>query len=130
MFIDIMGAKYPPPMGPILESSVAGEKRVLDLGAGNGAWYVPLDRFNRGRPQMTNPFTFTRLRDVCRDWPLCDALAVDLVPLKECVPHLWLTGFLRPLLTHPRSVTHLPPNFRCVQTRCHSTPGNNWSSQE
>jgi hypothetical protein len=54
MFIDIMGAKYPPPMGPILESNTAGEKRVLDLGAGNGAWYVPLDRFSRGRPEITH----------------------------------------------------------------------------
>ncbi|RXW19328.1 hypothetical protein EST38_g6524 [Candolleomyces aberdarensis] len=42
MFIDIMGAKYPPPMGPILESSIAGEKKVLDLGAGNGACVVNL----------------------------------------------------------------------------------------
>lgn len=40
MFIEIMGAKYPPEMERVLQSTIAGEKRVLDLGCGNGDWCV------------------------------------------------------------------------------------------
>jgi predicted TPR repeat methyltransferase len=38
MFIEIMGAKYPPDMREIMNSVIPGEKKVLDLGCGNGAW--------------------------------------------------------------------------------------------
>lgn len=38
MFINIMGAKYPPQMRSVMESTIPGEKKVLDLGCGNGAW--------------------------------------------------------------------------------------------
>ncbi|KAJ2931107.1 hypothetical protein H1R20_g5984, partial [Candolleomyces eurysporus] len=62
MFIGVMGGKYPPPMGPILQGSTTqGEKRVLDLGAGSGCW----------------------IKDVATDFPLSDCVAVDLAPLSE-----------------------------------------------
>ncbi|RXW17228.1 hypothetical protein EST38_g8626 [Candolleomyces aberdarensis] len=62
MFIGVMGGKYPPPMGPILQNSTTqGEKRVLDLGAGSGCW----------------------IKDVATDFPLSDCVAVDLAPLSE-----------------------------------------------
>ncbi|RXW21693.1 hypothetical protein EST38_g4160 [Candolleomyces aberdarensis] len=61
MFIAVMGGKYPPPMGAVLASTVPGEKAVLDLGAGSGCW----------------------IKDVARDFPLCEAVAVDLVPLSD-----------------------------------------------
>jgi hypothetical protein len=40
MNIDMIGAKYPPLMGPVLQSTIPGEKKVLDLGCGSGAWWV------------------------------------------------------------------------------------------
>ncbi|KAJ2920118.1 hypothetical protein MD484_g263, partial [Candolleomyces efflorescens] len=61
MFIAVMGGKYPPMMGSVLASTVPGEKAVLDLGAGSGCW----------------------IKDVARDFPLCEAVAVDLVPLSD-----------------------------------------------
>jgi tRNA1(Val) A37 N6-methylase TrmN6 len=38
MLISIMRAKYPPGMERVLASTIPGEKRVLDLGCGNGEW--------------------------------------------------------------------------------------------
>ncbi|EAU92569.1 hypothetical protein CC1G_06580 [Coprinopsis cinerea okayama7 len=66
----IMG-KYPPPLPYILQSNTPGEKAVLDLGCGNGDWII----------------------SVARDFPNCDAVAVDLVPIGDA--------------------SDLPPNIRC-----------------
>jgi len=75
-----MGAKYPPPMGPILASTTPNEKRVLDLGCGNGAWYDRSQWFTW--PKLTVSI-LCRIKDVARDFPFCEAVAVDLVPLEE-----------------------------------------------
>ncbi|KAF6754309.1 S-adenosyl-L-methionine-dependent methyltransferase [Ephemerocybe angulata] len=68
MFIEMQGGKwYPPAMERVMKSNIQGEKRVLDLGCGNGAWYVLIDR----------------ARDVGLHFPLCDVLAIDLIPIKD-----------------------------------------------
>lgn len=58
----LMG-KYPPPFGDIMrDEGPGGEiKRCLDLGCGNGAWIM----------------------DVANDFPHCEAVAVDLVPMQS-----------------------------------------------
>ncbi|KAJ3549831.1 hypothetical protein NMY22_g744 [Coprinellus aureogranulatus] len=61
MHIEMIGAKYPPPMGPVMQSTIPGDKKVLDLGCGSGAW----------------------IRDVARDFPLCEVVGVDLVPIRD-----------------------------------------------
>lgn len=38
MHIEMIGAKYPPPMEHVMRSTIPGEKKVLDLGCGSGAW--------------------------------------------------------------------------------------------
>ncbi|TEB26001.1 S-adenosyl-L-methionine-dependent methyltransferase [Coprinellus micaceus] len=61
MLISIMRAKYPPFMERVLASTIPGEKRVLDLGCGNGEW----------------------ISDVARDFPFCECVAIDLVPIRD-----------------------------------------------
>ncbi|KAK7465267.1 hypothetical protein VKT23_005246 [Stygiomarasmius scandens] len=61
MFNEIMG-KYHPKMAEIMADDVPGEsKAVLDLGCGSGMWIM----------------------DVARDFPNCNAVAVDLVPMQS-----------------------------------------------
>ncbi|KAF6754291.1 S-adenosyl-L-methionine-dependent methyltransferase [Ephemerocybe angulata] len=65
MLVDIFGAKYPPPMGVALrQGHYEPTKKVLDLGCGSGAW----------------------VKDVCRDFPYCEAIGVDLVPIDDSDP--------------------------------------------
>ncbi|ETW86799.1 hypothetical protein HETIRDRAFT_153621 [Heterobasidion irregulare TC 32-1] len=60
MFKVVMG-KYPPPLVEILSEVIPGEpKACLDLGCGSGSWIM----------------------DVARDFPNCQAVAVDLVPMQ------------------------------------------------
>ncbi|KAG6911375.1 hypothetical protein DXG01_001046 [Tephrocybe rancida] len=61
MFKECMG-NYPPPMLGIMADDVPGEtKACLDLGCGSGSWIL----------------------DVARDFPHCQAVAVDLVPMQS-----------------------------------------------
>ncbi|VDB91586.1 unnamed protein product [Peniophora sp. CBMAI 1063] len=61
LFQRLMG-KYPPPMPTILAEDVsAGPKRVLDLGCGSGTWAL----------------------EVAREFPHCEIVAVDLVPMQN-----------------------------------------------
>jgi len=60
MLKKIMGA-YPQPMAEVMADDTPGEtKFVLDLGCGSGSWIL----------------------DVARDFPHCQAVAVDLVPMQ------------------------------------------------
>ncbi|KZT72959.1 hypothetical protein DAEQUDRAFT_722595 [Daedalea quercina L-15889] len=60
IFIEVMG-KYPPPLPQILADDTPGEpKTCLDLGCGSGSWIL----------------------DVSRDFPHCNTVAVDLVPMQ------------------------------------------------
>ncbi|KAG6842410.1 hypothetical protein C0991_007540 [Blastosporella zonata] len=61
MFKECLG-NYPHPMSEIMADDVPGEiKAVLDLGCGSGGWIL----------------------DVARDFPHCQAVAVDLVPMQS-----------------------------------------------
>ncbi|KAI0308063.1 S-adenosyl-L-methionine-dependent methyltransferase [Multifurca ochricompacta] len=61
MFKKIMGA-YPPSMAEVMADDTSGEiKSVLDLGCGSGNWIM----------------------EVARDFPHCQAVAVDLVPMQS-----------------------------------------------
>ncbi|KAI9511740.1 S-adenosyl-L-methionine-dependent methyltransferase [Russula earlei] len=61
MFKRIMGA-YVPPMAEVMADDTPGQvKAVLDLGCGSGSWIM----------------------DVARDFPHCQAVAVDLVPMQS-----------------------------------------------
>ncbi|KAF8641132.1 hypothetical protein AX17_000774 [Amanita inopinata Kibby_2008] len=62
LFTEIMG-KYPPPLHQVMEDEGPGgeTKRCLDLGCGNGNWII----------------------DLARDFPHCEAVAVDLVPMES-----------------------------------------------
>lgn len=54
--------KYPPPLDEVLRDNIPGEpKRCLDLGCGSGSWVI----------------------EVARDYPGCQCLAVDLVPMQN-----------------------------------------------
>jgi len=59
---DVMG-KYVPPFHEVMqdEGPLGETKRCLDLGCGSGAWIM----------------------DVARDFPHCEAVAVDLVPMQS-----------------------------------------------
>ncbi|KAI0323106.1 hypothetical protein OF83DRAFT_1048220 [Amylostereum chailletii] len=60
LFQKVMG-KYVPPLPEVLAEEPHGEtKTVLDLGCGSGSWVV----------------------DVARDFPHCQAVAVDLIPMQ------------------------------------------------
>ncbi|THH19383.1 hypothetical protein EW146_g1781 [Bondarzewia mesenterica] len=60
MFKFIMG-KYPPPLPEVLKDDIPGEtKACLDLGCGSGSWIL----------------------ECARDFPHCQAVAVDLVPMQ------------------------------------------------
>ncbi|KAF8665361.1 hypothetical protein AX16_000380 [Volvariella volvacea WC 439] len=61
MFIEVMG-KYPPPMEEVMRGDDPEQpKQCLDLGCGSGSWIM----------------------DVARDFPNCNAVAVDLVPMQS-----------------------------------------------
>ncbi|KAF8506853.1 S-adenosyl-L-methionine-dependent methyltransferase [Russula emetica] len=61
MFKKVMGT-YPPPMAEVMVDDTPGEsKSVLDLGCGSGNWIL----------------------EVARDFPHCQAVAVDLVPMQS-----------------------------------------------
>ncbi|KAI0068004.1 hypothetical protein BV25DRAFT_1875105 [Artomyces pyxidatus] len=65
MFRKIMGA-YAPPMAEVMADDTPGEiKTVLDLGCGSGSWIM----------------------DAARDFPHCQAVAVDLVPMQAMQVH-------------------------------------------
>ncbi|KAF9011053.1 S-adenosyl-L-methionine-dependent methyltransferase [Cyathus striatus] len=62
IFIEAMNGKYAPPMQEVMADDVPGERKAcLDLGCGSGCWIM----------------------DVARDFPSCDAVAVDLVPMQS-----------------------------------------------
>ncbi|TFK41939.1 S-adenosyl-L-methionine-dependent methyltransferase [Crucibulum laeve] len=62
IFMEAMNGKYAPPMEEIMADDVPGERKAcLDLGCGSGCWIM----------------------DVARDFPNCDAVAVDLVPMQS-----------------------------------------------
>jgi hypothetical protein len=63
MNIDMIGAKYPPPMGPVLQSNIPGEKKVLDLGCGSGAWWVH-NSFRTGGKWDTNHHNLYTLKSI------------------------------------------------------------------
>jgi hypothetical protein len=80
MFKKIMGA-YPQPMAEVMADDTPGEtKFVLDLGCGSGSWsgcfclFLALLRLSSQR---------SRILDVARDFPHCQAVAVDLVPMQS-----------------------------------------------
>ncbi|KAI0274910.1 S-adenosyl-L-methionine-dependent methyltransferase [Gloeopeniophorella convolvens] len=61
MFRKVMGP-YPPPMAEVMADDTPGEtKAVLDLGCGSGSWIM----------------------EAARDFPHCQAVAVDLVPMQS-----------------------------------------------
>ncbi|KAH9081813.1 hypothetical protein EDB83DRAFT_586306 [Lactarius deliciosus] len=60
VFKKIIGA-YPPPMAEVMNDTPWETKSVLDLGCGSGSWIM----------------------DVARDFPHCQAVAVDLVPMQS-----------------------------------------------
>jgi len=61
MFKKLIGA-YPPPMAEVMADDTPWEtKSVLDLGCGSGSWIM----------------------EVARDFPHCQAVAVDLVPMQS-----------------------------------------------
>ncbi|KAH9178870.1 hypothetical protein EDB89DRAFT_987720 [Lactarius sanguifluus] len=60
VFKRIIGA-YPPPMAEVMDDTPWETKSVLDLGCGSGSWIM----------------------DVARDFPHCQAVAVDLVPMQS-----------------------------------------------
>lgn len=98
MFKVIMG-KYPPPLVEILSEVVPGEpKACLDLGCGSGSWYVfatsPRACFE------AHAIRVGRIMDVARDFPNCQAVAVDLVPMQAEFVH---PCFSPPV---PRELTH------------------------
>jgi len=61
MFKKVLGT-YPPPMAEVMADDTPGEtKSVLDLGCGSGSWIL----------------------EVAHDFPHCQAVAVDLVPMQS-----------------------------------------------
>jgi hypothetical protein len=82
MFKKVMGA-YPPPMAEVMadDSHDTWEtKSVLDLGCGSGSWYgcfFPLFL------ALLKLFPCSRIMEVARDFPHCQAVAVDLVPMQS-----------------------------------------------
>ncbi|KJA28623.1 hypothetical protein HYPSUDRAFT_34078 [Hypholoma sublateritium FD-334 SS-4] len=62
LLTDIMGGKFVPPMAAVMADDVAGEtKACLDLGCGSGSWIM----------------------EVARQFPNCNAVAVDLIPMQS-----------------------------------------------
>jgi len=61
VFADMMKDKYPPPFAEIMRDDIPGERKAcLDLGCGSGGW----------------------ITDVALEFPNCNAVAVDLVPMQ------------------------------------------------
>jgi hypothetical protein len=78
MFKMIMGA-YPQPMAEVMADDIPGEtKSVLDLGCGSGSWS---ECFSFALLRLSSQFS--RIMDVARDFPHCQAVAVDLVPMQS-----------------------------------------------
>ncbi|KAA1471411.1 hypothetical protein DENSPDRAFT_799321 [Dentipellis sp. KUC8613] len=89
MFMDIMG-KYPPPLPEIMADDTPGEtKNCLDLGCGSGSWIM----------------------DVARDFPNCQAVAVDLVPM-QAKSVQQLDFHLRVFDDLPTELSDMPDNLR------------------
>lgn len=80
VFKTILGGKYPPPMTEVMADDTPGEtKTVLDLGCGSGSWFVTsiLQYLSKLFLQCS------RIMEVARDFPHCQAVAVDLVPMQS-----------------------------------------------
>lgn len=78
MLNSLFGYKYPPPMRKILEEDNSKvQNAVLDLGSGAGNWYLLAVSSSSARE-----LTSIRIIDVARDFPHCEAVAVDLTPMK------------------------------------------------
>ncbi|KAI9444949.1 hypothetical protein H4582DRAFT_2108727 [Lactarius indigo] len=60
VFKKIVGA-YPPPMAEVMDDTPWETKSILDLGCGSGSWIM----------------------EAARDFPHCQAVAVDLVPMQS-----------------------------------------------
>lgn len=79
LFVHIMGGKYTPAMSAVLADDVPGEvKTCLDLGCGNGSWYVTLCIYSTHCPTPD----ILRIIDVAHDFPHCQAVAIDLIPMQ------------------------------------------------
>jgi hypothetical protein len=79
MFKKLMGT-YPPPMAEVMADTPWETKSVLDLGCGSGSWYgccSPIPGIAQTVPWRS------RIMDVARDFPHCQAVAVDLVPMQS-----------------------------------------------
>jgi hypothetical protein len=70
--------KYPPPIYDVLVDDTPGEsKRILDLGCGSGSWW-DISTF---RPRCAL-ICCIRMLQAAADFPHCDLVAVDLVPMQ------------------------------------------------
>jgi len=77
MFKNLMGT-YPPPMAEVIADDTPGvTKSVLDLGCGSGSWYGCLS------PILNVAQIVPRILEVAHDFPHCEAVAVDLVPMQS-----------------------------------------------
>ncbi|KAH9081815.1 hypothetical protein EDB83DRAFT_2310143 [Lactarius deliciosus] len=75
VFKKIIGA-YPPPMAEVMDDTPWETKSVLDLGCGSGSWIM----------------------DVARDFPHCQAVAVDLITSANAYVLVGLWNFSSPIL--------------------------------
>jgi len=81
MFKKVLGT-YPPPMAEVMADDTPGEtKFVLDLGCGSGSWYGCLSPLFS--TLLRSFLRLSRILEVAHDFPHCQAVAVDLVPMQS-----------------------------------------------
>lgn len=106
MFIEIMG-KYIPPLEAVMADDVPGEtKAILDLGCGSGSWFVD----GAGNASCVSAdCAIARIMEAAHDFPNCNAVAVDLVPMQS--PYVVAFCAPRSAADHI-AVSYMPPNCR------------------